>query len=247
MNLMIRIGTTATALVAFLTWSQVTSAATINLMTNAGAVQQTSMVDNFLVNANQLAGMNVQALFSDGSMESLIWTDMGGATGGVTGTNWSMTATGNALNSVTLTNNRAESLVEFLMDGGPGDGVFDIGAPAFTATRTPNTNIGNSFQVNSEPEDLTYNVVYFDPVRINMLPPNGDIFRSLRVGITGGASIGGGLGSGDVLRWNTDMDALSIAGDIRPVPAPTTLALLLGGLGSGALIRRRRRGATPIV
>ena len=213
-------------------------ALTVSVAYDAGTVNETTALTGFATSGDMMAGMAVTAYFSDGGSQSLPWATTGAGSGGVSGTDWSLSETGNTFTSDwTLLNSRSTLLTRLVIDAGPGDTVFDTTAVG-DIEGTSGSARGHSFSVSSitaiDSGD-TITATYHDAVALTGDAAVGDLFRSLDV------KFEDGLSTGSELSFVADTDNLKFAGDIKPVSdSTTTLVSLASALGGLAILARRR-------
>jgi PEP-CTERM motif len=204
------------------------SGATINFFTS-GSQDDIPGLTGFTTFGDQMDGMQVTACFSTaGCQTTLVWADTGAGSGGVTGTGWSLSVSGdtfaaNAWSFVFGPNNTLGQLVSLLLDGGPYT-LFDRTNP------NPGTN-GSASGRDFNTADGVIDVTYIDQVAVTPNAPVGDIYHSMSIVYVNGT------GPRSSFLFSQDAD-----NDLRlTAPEPTSLALLgIAGLGL-ALARRRRR------
>ncbi|MBU2880320.1 MULTISPECIES: PEP-CTERM sorting domain-containing protein [Aliiglaciecola] len=207
------------------------------------SAQSAIIVDEANITGADMAGIEVTALFGDGTSESGIWSafpdvvlgtgdpiaDAEGFSGGVVTSTWSLTQQGFSSGNVspaggvfgawTLTNiDSASDIVGFSIDGFAGDVAFDIDSGS---ENTPYSSIGVSFASAT----VVDSVAYSDQVSADY----GDLFFTLDV-LFGSSS----LAIGDDLVFVTDTDTVK-------VPEPATTAMILSGLLFGAARLRARK------
>lgn len=191
-----------------------------------------------------MAGMNVTALFADGSQETATWIvtstdptvpDGEGFAGGAFGTGWSLTQQGFSLGNVvggavlgewTLNNDAGQSMTSLVIDAMAGDIVFDLGLPTTTAEFTPGSGSGRDFTPDptSGPlPDATYGALFSAP----------DLWGELT--LTWNAN--NLFASGSELRFLADTDQVPLPG--------TAMLLVIGVLGLAA--RHRAASSMTIV
>jgi hypothetical protein len=180
-----------------------------------------------------MTGMSVTAFFNNGSSENLSWAPTSATSGGVAGTGWSLTQTGDTFGGDwTLTNTSALPITRLFLDGLAARIVFDVnpGSPS-----TPNSASGQPFTRVSGGTGRDLVVTYSDLVAITGNPPAGDLYRTmdLTFSVPGGAMLPGST----PLVFETDTDAGSSA---IIVPEPTSAAIL-GVLGLAMGMMRGRR------
>jgi hypothetical protein len=172
--------------------------------------------------------MTVQANFADGTNEILSWADTGPGSGGVTGTNWSLTQSGNTFTSLswTFTNSTGSAVLDLELNGAPGFTIFDT---FFGGIGTPGSGGGKDFDTNLL-DDSFVTATYSRAVAIGAAPAVGDIFHLLSVDF-------GSTGVSDS-SFNITQDT-----DTGLVPIPPALYLFGTGLLGLIGIARRKKAA----
>lgn len=187
-------------------------------------------------------GMVVIADFSDGTSEAKLWEDIDPSSGGVFGTGWSLTESGDTFGGIwTLTRDytyQARELTRIWIDALTGGSVFDTGFVGELGVEydislvdefgTDGSALGWTLDLQSAPSNLDIDVTYSDAVALIGQDPVGDIFRYLEIDFTNP----GGFAAGDTLTFIADTD--------KVVPEPSTLLLLGSGLIGVIAFRRRR-------
>jgi len=201
----------------------------------AGTTNNTDSLTGFGTTGDLMAGMDVTAHFADGSSESTTWTSLGFPAGNAVGADWSIFESGDTFGSHwILSNDTGKTMSRVVIDAGPGDTVFDTDSSIFG---TPGSARGWTFEVVSDHSALDIMATYVDEVALTGDTPVGDLYRFLDIDFHAT-----GLASGGDLRWISDTDNIAFAGDLTPIPEPSTLLVLsLGGL-LGTAVRRRRQG-----
>lgn len=192
----------------------------------------------FQTTGADMVGMEVTATFGSGFSETLSWTATGTDSGGVSGSGWSLTQSGDTFGSFSWAFSFTDDLVRhdvslltgLTLNGIPGLTVFDRTEPS---PGTDGSESGWDLETNLTNDALVAGE-YSDPVGIGGKKPVGDIFHTLTIDFTGLS--GDGVRSTDfTFVQDTDNDSR-----LTQVPLPGTLALLaLGLLGLGAASRRR--------
>ena len=181
-------------------------------------------------------GMEVTATFFDGFTETILWADTGATSGAASGTNWSLSESGDTYGGIwSLSHTRSSGMTGLLIDAGKGDTVYDVGSSASTLGSAS----GWTFQATGgSANSLNLLATYRDQVALSGDSPVGDLWRFLELDFQNIP-----LASGATLTYITDTDNIKFAGDIQPIPEPSTLIIwsLLAGIGVAFGWRRRRK------
>lgn len=190
-------------------------------------------IDPYTMTGAEMDGMVVIAEFSDGFAEAQLWEDIDPYSGGVFGSGWSLTESGDTFGGLwTLTRDdtyQNRELTRIWIDALTGGTVFDtsFGIGFGGEFGTEGSALGWTFDVQSAPCNLKIEVTYSDMVSLNAQEPVGDIFRYLKISFTNP----GGFAAGDTLTFIADTD--------KVVPEPSTLLLLGAGLIGVFALRRK--------
>ncbi|MBS1130890.1 MAG: hypothetical protein H6R16_1892 [Proteobacteria bacterium] len=191
----------------------------------------------FQTTGAMMGGMQVVATFigANGAFtETLSWAATGAASGGVTGTGWSLTQNGDTFASLWSLNLNVGTtapltLLSLSLDGNPGLTVFDR---YFNGTSGTNGSANGSDLAFTD-DTISASVLYSDVVGIGGAAPVGDIFHQVSI------HFGDGIARSFQFLQDTDNDSRFN----QPIPEPGTLSLL--GLAlAGASWRARRRQAS---
>lgn len=189
-------------------------------------------VTGFATFGDAMAGMVIGATFGDGDSATCIWAagaaGSGGCSGiGTTATNtFSLNLTGDSFNSNWVLSAGGRLVSSLTINSLAGSTVFDI-VPTSPANSTPGsaegaavngTTVGNFNGVGA----------YSNRIQIGVNPAVGDLYGLLTI------TFNGPVGSASFI---ADTDSVGLPGG---VPEPSSIALLLGGLG--ILAWKRRRG-----
>lgn len=170
-------------------------------------------LSGFATTGEQMAGMVVRVVFGDASSETAMWEATGSGAGGVFGTGWEITQSGNSFLATrpwTLLNNSGKSIVELHFDGGPGDTLFDRTFDGLIGTE--GSALGRDFALTTPAGALDILVTYQDIVGVQNAAPVGDIWRRMNVQFRNM----GGLANSSSVAWACDTDNIEFGGDIVP-------------------------------
>jgi hypothetical protein len=138
-------------------------------------------VSTFTVFADAMAGMEVTATFVSGLSETRVWAADGPGLGSVTGTSWSLAASGDTFfdNAWTFDHGAGNTdwLTSLLFNGDPGLTVFDMLNGAFG---TPDSANGKPFASTLAGDGLIA-VTYSEIVQIGVTPAVGDLYQRMFV------------------------------------------------------------------
>lgn len=192
-------------------------------------------VSTFVTSGDNMVGMTVRAIFGNGLDDTRNWAFISLGAGGVSGTDWSLTETGNTSSSPwTFTNNTQSSLLKLILDGAPGLTLFDTDFS--DQEGTTGSSFGRTFE--GTPNDVGGTATYSRPIKIGAAASVGDLFHVLTVDLVERDDQGVVTRNGLAGNWSFIQDTDNVAG--RSVPEPATLALTMLGLAGLGLVRRRK-------
>lgn len=202
--------------------------ATITYVTDTTTTSSIPGLTGFATTGAMMNGMSVQAAFSGGLNQTLSWAATGATSGGVTGTGWGLSLTGDSFGGnwlFTIDGNAGlGQLLSLVLNGNPGYTVFDRDWTPYPGTADSANGMDFNF-VSGFTGDAT--VTYSDEVYVGADAPVGDLWHMLTVDFgTGGPR------SDFAFVQDTDNDARF------SIPEPTSLAIV--GLGLAALFGARR-------
>ncbi|HEY9711382.1 MAG TPA: hypothetical protein V6D48_24450, partial [Oculatellaceae cyanobacterium] len=143
------------------------------LLGTAWSPSQATTLTGFSTYGNMMSGMRVTANFLNGSSESLIWSATDDDAGGVFGTGWSLTQSGNSYDSLWTFNSSSQVISSLAIAAIPGNTVFDTYPYLYGPLQTNGSAEGWEFQTTVGQGPNSYN--YSDPIDISA----GDLFGTL--------------------------------------------------------------------
>jgi len=207
--------------------------ATITYQSNPAPGTVIPGVATYQTTGAMMDNMSITANFTGGFSQTLYWADTGLISGGVTGTGWSLSQSGDTFGgNWVFSDTRQGSLLSLVLDGNTGYTLFD---------RTFNGNSGTPGSANGWSFDSdTFDGWFFDP--------DVTVTYSDRVALTGQAAVGD---LWQVMTLNFGTDGFSgrfsfiqdTDNDIRAtqVPEPGMLSLIgLALAGLGFTVRKRK-------
>ena len=223
------------------------------VITEGGATSNIPGLTGFTTTGAMMDGLGVTATFGSTFSQTLNWADTGATSGGVTGTGWSLSVTGdtftepwNFVNTRLGATGGPDPLVSLVLDGLNAFTVFDRTFGG--AEGTPGSAAGNDFECTGAPDicavqGRVVRVLYNFEVSVAAAAAVGDLWQIVSITfcttIEGPCSPFGVAGNWAFLQ-DTDNDSrISI-----PVPEPGSLALVGLALSAAAWFSRRRRNAT---
>lgn len=171
----------------------------ILLGTTAAPSQAKTKLTGFSTYGNMMSGMRVTAGFWDGSSQSIFWGATNDDSGGVFGSNWSLTESGNSFDSPWIFSNYGQGITTLVIDAIPGNTVFDnIRKEEVTLDSAD----GWGFETLSgqSPDFFTYS----DPIDIS----EGDLFGRLSLYWTSGFA--------GMMEFRADTDSGSESNPVQP-------------------------------
>jgi len=187
----------------------------------------------FATTGADMTGLNVTATFSNGFSQSLAWGTTGVGAGGVFGTGWSLTLSGDSFAGNWLfdfTTLEAQ-LTRLVLDGSTGLTVLDRTLPSPGTDGSAN---GTDFSfAGGTCGSCVATATYGGLTSIGLAAAVGDLFQKVTVDFTGG--------TGPRTDWSFVQDTDNDSRFVPGIPEPETYALLLGGLGLVSWVAKRRR------
>ncbi|TCV82333.1 PEP-CTERM sorting domain-containing protein [Sulfurirhabdus autotrophica] len=203
------------------------------LVTYAADATTTSTIPSltgFSTDGAMMDGMQVTATFSGGLTQTVSWADTGPTSGGVTGSGWGLSLTGDSFaglwNFVFSPTAQLGAITQLILNGNTGFTVFDRSLPA------PGTNgSANGHDLSFTDSTINALVTFSDQVALTGAAPVGDLWHVVTVDFTDG------LRGDFAFVQDTDNDSRIT----NRVPEPTVLGLFGIGLLAAGLARKNRK------
>ncbi len=204
-------------------------------------VQAETSLSRFVTTGADIAGAMVTARFLDGKTETLAWQSTGRASGGVTGTGWSL---GQSLDSFRypwlLDVDADATLSRLTINLLEGNGLFDVNPLARGPFNTPGSKAGAAFRLKpgafvsavTEPSRVSYDL----PIDISQ----GDLFAALTLEWDGGFG-------GSALEFVADTDSGTVANPVRLVDEPALSEAIAIPFAPPDRVKSRPAVAIPLV
>lgn len=199
-----------------------------------GNTYNTTGISSVSTGAGDMNGMQITALFADGTSDVAILGDTTAAGNGWEAS-FSASTTYSSPWNIDVTNSSNALISSLIFSGASGNTVFDV---LGSTTYTPGSANGKAIQSST----TQYTGSTLDSVAAtytNQVTLNdtfyGDLYETLILDFTSG------LAFGDTLSFITDTDSSAIAGDIVSVSVPEPASLILMGLGLAGLGVSRRK------
>jgi hypothetical protein len=176
--------------------------ATFILLGVASAPSEATTLTGFSTDGNMMSGIEVTASFLDGTAQSLIWGATDDESGGVFGTNWSLTQSGNSFDSPWIFSNLGQGITSLVIDTIPGNSVFDIYPYGEDLPHTDGSADGWAYQTLAG--QTPTGGAYSDPIDISA----GDLFGTLSLYWTSGFT--------GTMRFRADTDSGSRRDPVQP-------------------------------
>jgi hypothetical protein len=200
-------------------------ASAVLINTDASVTDVIPGLTGYATSGAMMDGMSVTASFTSGLTQTLSWADTGANSGGVFGTGWSLSVSGDTFDTNAWTMSTGDLvLTDLRLDGRTGLTLFD---------RTFGGLVGTDGSALGKDIDTGTSATYSHQVAIGAAAPVGDLWHVLDVNfVTAGAA---GVSGRFTFSQDADNDSR-----FSNVPEPSILALLGAGLLGFNFVRRRK-------
>ncbi|NEX19701.1 hypothetical protein G3480_05125 [Thiorhodococcus mannitoliphagus] len=223
----------------------------ISIRYEPGITHEARAITEYRTTGAMIEGLEVTAFFSNGASESLSWASSDAASGGVMGSGWSLTQSGDTFRSAwtlsmdapsTSSTDRAPSIARLVLNAAPGRSVFDVDVTDQDGSGTAGSKAGGAFALEGQRQGLA--VTYSDQVAIGNQRALGDLYNTLTLEFSETSF----FSAGQSLNFVADMDSIltspkQLGGldDRVAVPIPSAVWLFASSLAGIAGIGRWSR------
>ena len=216
-------------------------AGSVTVRTEAGTGFSTSAITGDAT-GDDMNGLRVTGTFVGGVTETLIFSERTDSVGSTAPGGFSVKVLGNTISpDAWRVTTASGTLATILLEGAPGDTVFDISPFSSFQVSTPGSRVGRPFSLPLSP---LFDIVatYANEVRLTGDAPVGDLYEELLIDLSGFPD--GGLTPDQELIFQADTDLAAAGADITPdpIPLPASLPLVVAGMCAFGLLRARREG-----
>lgn len=204
--------------------------AVVTYATDTSTTSPIGGLTGYSTSGDQMSGMTVTASFSSGVTETRSWATTGAGSGGVTGTGWGLSLTGDTYSApwdftMSAVAGNLGLITQLILNGNTGYTVFDRTNPSWG---TDGSAQGVDLWFADSSIDAL--VTYSDQVSITPNAAVGDLWHIVTVDFTSA------IGSSFTFYQDTDNDSR-----LGQVPEPAMLGLLGIGLLAAGMARRNRK------
>lgn len=205
-------------------------ASTLNITRDHQLTQQALSLGLLDISGADMGNLLVTALFNNNTQEAISWD---ASLQRATGTNWALAQSGDTKsNPWTLFNNSGVGLIALLLDGVPGNVVFDVVPDNKGSNPNDPSGFGTPFTVRNDGGVQQVDAKYWKPVgmnEVNQFSDSHDLYGGLRLDFSGP------LADGRVFSFLIDTDLVTFPAPPIVIPPPVVVPPVDGGGGGPGL------------